>query len=92
MPLRLSRELLNQARDRLLALQEKLEVDEEVDEEVNEEVDEDTKPIIITENVSLGDYIKYRKTDRKLPVRIRLIDGKIIAYSRQNFKNGSCLE
>ncbi|CAG8459722.1 6464_t:CDS:2 [Paraglomus brasilianum] len=68
MPLRLSKKLLNQARDRLLALQEKLEVDE------------DTKPIIIAENVSLGDYIKYRKTDRKLPVRIRLVDGKILAY------------
>ncbi|CAI2179704.1 15881_t:CDS:2, partial [Funneliformis geosporum] len=43
-------------------------------------VNEEMKPILIKENVSLEAYIKYHKTERKLPVSICLIDGKIIAY------------
>ncbi|CAG8624699.1 3885_t:CDS:2, partial [Paraglomus brasilianum] len=46
--LRLSKEFLNQARDRLLAFQEE-----------KMEANEDMKPIIIRENVSLEAYIKY---------------------------------
>ena len=68
-PLRLSKESLNQARDRLLAFQ-KGEM----------EANEDMKPIIIRENVSLKAYIKYCEIERKLPVRIRLVEGKIIAH------------
>ncbi|CAG8751301.1 15759_t:CDS:1, partial [Funneliformis mosseae] len=66
---RFSKELLNQVRDRLLAFQEE-----------NMEANEDMKPIIIKENVSREAYIKYLSTERKLPVNIRLINGKIIAY------------
>src|SRR5437764_6968546 len=68
-PLHLSKKLLNQARDRLLAFQEE-----------RMEANEDMKPIVIKENVSLNAYIKYCETERKLPVSIRLIDGKIIAH------------
>ena len=68
-PLRLSKKLLNQARDCLLAFQEE-----------KMEANEDMKPIVIKENVSLNAYIKYCETERKLPVSIRLIDGKIIAH------------
>ncbi|CAG8661767.1 11060_t:CDS:1, partial [Paraglomus occultum] len=65
--LRLSKKSLNQARDRLLAFQEeKMEANEDM--------------IIIRENVSLEAYIKYCEIERKLPVRIRLVEGKIIAY------------
>ncbi|CAG8597546.1 15944_t:CDS:1, partial [Dentiscutata heterogama] len=60
---------LNSARDRLLAFQqEKMEAEEFV------------KPIIIAKNVSLETYTEYCKAERKLPVKIRLIDGNIIAY------------
>ncbi|CAG8568744.1 11273_t:CDS:1, partial [Funneliformis mosseae] len=44
------------------------------------EANEDIKPIIIKENVSREAYIKYLSIERKLPVNIRLINGKIIAY------------
>ena len=71
--LRLSKELLNQARERLLLLAVR-----EEDLEVSEE--DDIKPIIIAENVSLEAYVKYCNTERKLPVKIRLANGKIIAY------------
>ena len=53
--LRLSKEFLNQARDRLLAFQEE-----------KMEANEDMKPIIIRENVSLEAYIKYCEIERKL--------------------------
>ena len=64
----MSKESLNQARDRLLAFQEGVEANE------------DMKPIIIKDNVSLKAYIKYCEIERKLPVRIRLVEGKIIAH------------
>ncbi|RHZ52760.1 hypothetical protein Glove_457g83 [Diversispora epigaea] len=68
-PIQLSKELLKQARDRLLEFQnEKMEASE------------DAEPIIIAQNVSLEAYIKYIKTERKLPIRIRLVNGKIIAH------------
>ncbi|CAG8591799.1 12386_t:CDS:1 [Acaulospora morrowiae] len=67
--LRLSNESLDQVRDRLLAFQEE-----------KMEANEDTKPIIIRENVSIETYIKYWEVERKLPVSIRLVEGKIIAY------------
>ena len=56
--LRLSKELLNQARERLLLLAVR-----EEDLEVSEE--DDIKPIIIAENVSLEAYIKYCKYGTK---------------------------
>ncbi|CAG8434362.1 1363_t:CDS:2 [Diversispora eburnea] len=79
-PLRL-KDRLNQARDRLLAYQEK-----------KIEMSED---IIIAENVSLEAYIKYLEAERKLPVRIRLVDGRIngtramlaLRYLRTNRNN-----
>ncbi|CAG8702815.1 17034_t:CDS:2, partial [Acaulospora morrowiae] len=67
--LRLSKKTLNQARDRLLAFQEE-----------KMEANEDMKPIIIRENVSLEAYTKYREIERKLPVSIRSVEGKIIAH------------
>ena len=44
------------------------------------EANEDMKPIIIRENVSLEAYIKYCEIEQKLPVRIHLVEGKIIAH------------
>ncbi|CAG8672041.1 11807_t:CDS:1 [Acaulospora morrowiae] len=68
--LQLRKELLIRARDCLLAVQQ--------DEKM--EASEDMEPIIIAENVTLEAYIKFCKTERKLPVSIRFIDGKVIAY------------
>ncbi|CAG8607011.1 2903_t:CDS:2 [Acaulospora morrowiae] len=68
--LRLRKELLNLARERLLAVQQ----------EENMEASENMEPIVIAENVSLEAYINFCKTEQKLPVRIRLVDGKVIAY------------
>ena len=74
----LSKESLNQARDRLLAFQEE-----------KMEVNKDMKPIIIRENVSLEAYIKYCEIERKLPVRIRLVEGKIIAHKLPLMSHGA---
>ncbi|CAG8615029.1 7776_t:CDS:1 [Racocetra fulgida] len=70
MTFRLSKEPLTKAREQLLTFQQ--------DEKM--EINENMKPIIIAENVSLDSYIKHRKTERKLPVRIRLVDGNVQAY------------
>ncbi|CAG8760213.1 6468_t:CDS:1 [Dentiscutata erythropus] len=67
--LQLRKKDLNSARERLLAFQQE-----------NMEAEEFVKPIIIAKNVSLETYTKYCKAERKLPVKIRLIDGNIIAY------------
>ncbi|CAG8456824.1 3829_t:CDS:2 [Acaulospora morrowiae] len=68
--LRLRKELLNLARDRLLAVQQ----------EEKMEASEDIEQIIIAGNVSLEAYIKFCKTVQKLPVNIRFVDGKVVAY------------
>jgi len=60
--LRLSKEFLNQARDRLLAFQEE-----------KMEANEDMKPIIIRENVSLEAYIKYCEIEQKLLLLLEFV-------------------
>ena len=50
---------------------------------------EANEPIIIRENVSLKAYIKYCEIERKFPVRIRLVEGKIIAHELPLTEHGA---
>jgi len=61
----LSKDLFS-ARERLLELRKKEDLA--------------TSEIIIAENVSLEDYSRFRKSHQKSPVRLCLMDGRIIAY------------
>ncbi|RUS27057.1 hypothetical protein BC938DRAFT_483766 [Jimgerdemannia flammicorona] len=69
-----AKDLLDSARVRLLAFWQ------EDDMEVETDVNTKTGEIIIAENISLKSYQKYRESEPKLPVNIRLVNEKVIAY------------
>src|ERR1043166_3350210 len=85
--LRLSKEVLDLAKEQLISLQERedtdalvTEIDDEEGDNEEEEEDELESGIVVATNISLETYLNYYKGEARLTVKMRLLNGKVTIY------------
>lgn len=55
------------------------------------EVQAESRDIVLAENISLVDYLRYVDSEPMLPVKIRLEDGKVIGYDVSGYSRASTM-